>query len=168
MSSFLSIVPIIRTMPGPSLVHEKCLWNEHISGYLSWKKSYRLLLLWMRPREAKRLTQEHNTCRINRWNQQAGGPVCLTLDIVMAVPCPIAPFLCRSHLCTKCEAKLTYLTFSFCSEPAPFITTQWPKLFWRRKSGSAGMFPTLLLCRLFCTVKRSKEKQKPKKAVTII
>lgn len=92
----------------------------------------------------------------------------------MSSTCPAAPCLYSNRIQSplavqksplyQCEVKSAYLAYSVCSEPTPFITTQWPKLFWRRKSGPAGMFPILFLCRLLCREKRSKVKQKPERA----
>ena len=116
---------------------------------------------WMRPREAKRLTQDHTTWRLSMWNQQAGGPDSGYGDVCTMSYCPLPMQKSPLH---QCEARPTYLAFSFCSEPTPFIPIQWSKLFWRRKSGPAGMFPILLLCRLLCTEKRRKVTQKTERA----
>lgn len=55
---------------------------------MSWKKSWTPLLLWVRPREAKTLAQDHTTCGISRWHQQAGVPGHLIPGIVISSPCP--------------------------------------------------------------------------------
>lgn len=126
----------------------------------------------MRPTETRKLAEDHITCRIHLWSQWAGVPG--HLGIAMSSPSPSAFCLYSNQIqiwlsvqkspLHQCGAKSSYLVFSFYNELTPFITTQWPQLFWRRKSGPAGMFPILLLCRLLCWEKRSKEKQKPKRA----